>query len=606
MYRVVSLSFSLRVLTQSCLLVGLALLVPACGGKDDVKTVEGGVPVPPAATETSTVPDGLVLGEIVPDSLSVLRFMPEEAQIAFAQPDIPALRERLVPLMKALSPEDEVDDAIAEAVFELGDEIGIQAETYEELATALGVDPGAPIAAFVDFSRTAASAVKVAEEQEDSENEGAEMEEPEEPAWAVVLSLTDPEKARSQLERIAEADDELRALPQRTETVAGLTLSIRGDYAYFTTATHIVLGYQTVVAGAARRYNDSATFRYGTTECPARASDESVLLVYGNRITPFLDQVMPLLMDEADSVALPMLQAQMEQYKGMFADGVDEDPMVGTFSWVDKTVELLWRVDVEKNPGMKEAVGEAQPLRLARYVPDDTLALLSFRFNDVFKEQLMRDIVPAAAEAGGSNELAMASQIIPQFGDELTVAVTDVVDGSIGAYLLLGLARPEATQGLLQMFVTMEGVMEHKGFTINTVPVPAPVPLYMSFLEDFALAGSSLEGMKAVIDNHVDKKLSGAFAKMTPPLDMSVPRYQAITLDTQGLHDAVSATVASMGGDMGDSGEVIEGVVKAIRTVRSVSELDGHWIVGRMSIFLNDLDAIEAVEGEEAAPAETL
>ncbi len=599
-------SLPFRTLMQACLLLGLAVSFSACGGKDEVKSVDGGVPTPPPAKETSTIPEGMTLGEIVPESLDVLAFMPEEAQIAFAQPAIPQWRDRVLPLMKAFSPEDEAEEAMAEAIFELGDEIGIQAETYEELTAALGVDPLSPIAVFVDFSRSVGSTAAMTTGSEESDDDTDEVEDPEEPAWATVLGLTDLEKARNELERIIQADDELRALDESTETIAGLTLSVRGEYAYFTTATHMVLGYHNLVAGAARRYNAPAKFRYGTTECPAKAADESVLLVYGNRITPFMEQVVPALMDDSDDMALPMIQAQMEQYKGMFSDGAEEDPMVGTLSWVDDTVELLWRVDVEKNPGMMEAVGEAQPLRLARYVPDNTLALLSFRFNDVFKAQLMEDIVPAAAEAGGGNELAIASQVIPQLGDELTVAVTDVVDGTIGAYILLGLARAEATQGLLQMFVPMEGVMEHKGFTINTVAVPAPVPLYMSFVDDFAVAASSLEGMKTVIDNHVDKKLSGAYAKMTPPFDMSVPRYQAVTLNTQGLHEAVSATVASMGGDMGDSGEMVEGVVKALREVRSVSELDGHWLVGRVSLFLNDLESIEKSVAEEAAPAEAL
>jgi len=599
-------SLPFRTLMQACLLLGLAVSFSACGGKDDVKLVDGGVPTPPPAKETSTVPEGMTLGEVVPESLGVLAFMPEEAQIAFAQPAIPQWRDRVLPLIKAFSPEDEAEEAMAEAIFDLGDEIGIQAETYEELTAALGVDPLSPIAVFVDFSRSVGSTAAMTTESEDSDEDTEKVEGSEEPAWAAVLGLTDPEKARGELERIAKADEELQSLPESTETVAGLTLSVRGEYAYFTTATHMVLGYHNLVAGAARRYNAPAKFRYGTTECPAKAADESVLLIYGNRITPFMEQVVPALMDDSDDMALPMIQAQMEQYKGMFSDGAEEDPMVGTLSWVDDTVELLWRVDVEKNPGMMEAVGEAQPLRLARYVPDNTLALLSFRFNDVFKAQLMEDIVPAAAEAGGGNELAIAGQVIPQLGDELTVAVTDVVDGTIGAYILLGLARAEATQGLLQMFVPMEGVMEHKGFTINTVAVPAPVPLYMSFVDDFAVAASSLEGMKTVIDNHVDKKLSGAYAKMTPPFDMSVPRYQAVTLNTQGLHEAVSATVASMGGDMGDSGEMVEGVVKALREVRSVSELNGHWLVGRVSLFLNDLESIEESVAEEAAPAEAL
>ena len=619
---------SLKSLLLPVLVLGLAFFLNACGGEEEptpeslVKNTPPTESTPPVAEEEVAPPPGLKMGEHVPDTLSVLRFMPEEAQVALGLPSIPGMRDKALPLLRLLDSEEDIDEAMAEAIFDLGDELGVQAETYEELAAALGVDAQAPLGLFLDITRTVTSAIAAKEAEEalpkekasdtpDSTSEqavtpsdGVEaneslpemptyLEKSEEPAWVAVLGLADPAKARAALERIADDDKELSSLPKSTETVDGMKLSVRGPYAFFTTDTHLLFGDLELIKGAVRRIKNPATFRYGTVECPATASDEVALLIYGNRFLPLLDKALPLMQHDIDDSMLPYIQSQIDLYKGLFAQGEQEDPIVATLSWVEDRLEMLSRIDTKANPGILKVVGEAQPLRLARYLPENTLAMLSLRFNEVFKKQIMESVLPAV-QAGGGADVSMAAQIIPQLGDELTLGITDLEEGMAGIYLMLGLAQPEATKGILQMFLPMEGGVEHKGYTINSVPIPAPISLHLSFVDDFILAGTSEEGLKAIIDHHVAKEASGLFAAMEPPFDIDLPRYQALNFSTALLGDALESTANSFGGDIEDAESITNLIIAILRELRAAKELNGGWMNGRMTLYFNDLEAAAA------------
>ncbi len=636
-----SISFSrlsyLKPALMALFMVTVALFLNACGGEEDEPTTELAETlseealVAPAAVEDIAPPAGLEMGEVVPVTLSALQFMPAEAQIAVAVPPVPGMRDKLLPLLYALASEEEIDEAMAEGFFGLSDGIGVQAESYEELAAALGVEAQLPIAVFFDFSETVASAVaaKAAHDAAqpdapeagdlapdsalaqgappeaglDSETadstpypsgiEGMDyFEDAEEPDWVAVLGLADPAKARAELERIISEEEDLASLPESAETVEGMALTVRGDYAYFMTETNLVLGDLDLVRSTAGRVANPASFRYGTVECPATAADEAVTLIYGSRYLPLLDQALPILMDGVDPSALPMVQSQIDLYKGMFAEGEDEDPIVGTLSYVDDLMEVLVRADTVANPGIMTISGDALPLRLARYVPDNTLALSSFRFNDVLKDLIAQSMLPAI-QAGSPVDVSMAAQIIPQLGDELTIAMTDVgEDGTTGLYILLGLAQPQATQGLLQMFVPMENGMEYEGFTINAIPAPSPIPLYLSFVDDFAIIGTSEVGMKAIIDQHIASGVSGAFAKMVPPYDIDIPRYQAFTFNTQVLGTPLTTLMESLGASTDNADRELNQIEQVVREVRAGKELQDGWVTGRFGIYLNDLSQI--------------
>src|SRR5690606_3848173 len=92
-------------------------------------------------------------------TLPALAFMPAEAQVALAIPSPSVLIGEALPLAKALAePERDIDTELKEAIQDLAGELGVEADSYEALAAALGVNPTAPIAAFADFRKMVASA----------------------------------------------------------------------------------------------------------------------------------------------------------------------------------------------------------------------------------------------------------------------------------------------------------------------------------------------------------------------------------------------------------------------------------------------------------------
>lgn len=633
----------LCLLLAPALIFSAATMITGCGGEEEAPPVENpsAVPEQPVEPTVPAKPAGPPMAETVPSTLPALAFMPAEAQIAIALPALPGMRDSLLPLVKALSePDRDIDAELREAVSNIAGEIGVQADSYEALAAALGVDPTAPIAAFVDFSKTVASAAASkakydAAQKERKEKEAAEQaaqvaqsgaapqgsepspEEAEgeptfepnhfdgadEPAWVVVLGVTDPAKARTEMERIVAADGKLSELPSGTEDVEGITITTRDIWGYFTTDKQVVFGNLELLRGAVKRVKDPATFRYGTIECPPKVADEAVTLLYGSRFMPMLESALPLM--GVKDEALPQLEAQIAKYKAMFTSESD-DPMVFTASMAGGQLEFNTRMDSATHAGLLDETGQPTPLRLARYLPENTLALISLRLSDELKKQFVDQIMPAVSASGNSDAAAqagMATQIINQLGDEITLGVTGAQAGFPTAYVMIGLSQPEATQGLLQMFVPMPDSVDYEGFKIGKLPLFPGLEVNLSFVDNILLASTSEDGVKAVIDLHKAQKTSALFSSMEPPLDIEKPVYQTIVLNTALIEQGMG--VASMlpiaGAADADPGLVR--VTNAIREIRAVGNLEGTWLTTNLTVYLKDLEAAIAASKAAAAAA---
>jgi hypothetical protein len=421
----------------------------------------------------------------------------------------------------------------------------------------------------------------------------------EEPSWMAVATISDAEKAVAALQRIAEDDAATRDASPGTEEVEGVTLNTRGNYGYFTVRNRIAFGELKLLRGAAARVKTPATLRYGTVECLATEPDEVVALVYGGRLLPLMESVLPVLGANPDQAALAA--AQFKSYEKMF-DQDDDDPIVATLAHSGDRLAFEVRADTATHPGMLEITGPARPLRLAALLPETTEAMLSFRFNDEFKAQLMNEVVPAVQASGDPDvvmQVAMASQFLNQLGDEATIGIAGL-DGSLPeVYLMLGLAEPEATQGVLQMFLPMSPFGDESGVSINKVDTPenAP-PIYLSFLSDFALACTSEFGIRSVIKQHASNTPSGFFALLQPPFDNSVPRYQAAIIKSRIVQTLLSA--AAMFSGEAPPAEEFMPIVTAVRELRTGKTMSGTWMTGHLTVYLGDLEAAAALRASAA------
>lgn len=609
------------------------VLVSGCGSEEEEpETTSQGAPTPAPLPDgepgtPDTAPPGVAMGETVPETLAVLQYMPEGAQVAFAIPPVPGLIDDAAELGHAMAPpEADVDADIDEFFAGLGEKLGVEAGDYETLADALGLDMASPLALFADFSGVVATAAAREAEAESAvedpaaltddsgapreapelmeklEGRAAEvMEDVEQPAWVAVAGVADAEKAIAALQRVAGENEALRSASAGTETVGGVEIVTRGGYGYFLAGRHLAFGDLHLLRGAAERVGQPAAIRYGTVEAPAAESDEIVTLVYGGRFLPIMEEALPLMGVSAQQTMLAT--AQLKMYEAMFSED-DDDPIIGTLACDRERLEMRWRVDTATHPGILEYAGPAHPLRLARYLPESTLAMLSFRFNDEYKAQIMNDVMPAVS-ASGDADMAMqtvfATQFLSQLGDEATIGVAEGAGPLPELYVLLGMADPASTRGVLEAFLPMASAGDHEGTPIQEVETPLGMPAYLSFLDDFALASTSEDGIRAVISRYKAGELSGLFASLDPPFDIEQPRYQATIIQTR-IAEKLLGAAAVFSADTPDTAEFAP-LLTALRELRTGKMIVDGWLTGHMTLYFGDLEqAAELRAAISAAP----
>ncbi|NJL72496.1 MAG: hypothetical protein HC888_13475 [Candidatus Competibacteraceae bacterium] len=140
---------------------------------------------------------------------------------------------------------------------------------------------------------------------------------------------------------------------------------------------------------------------------------------------------------------------------------------------------------------------------------------------------------------------------------------------------------------MLQMLVPMMPDDALADYGISSVAAPIPVPLSIA-RANMVLVSNNVDGMKKIIDLSRAKSTSGLFASLQPPLDPATPRYQALVLNTNLITDIVMPLMALAGGMDPEAQPIVDAVGKAVREVRMVSEMDGTWNKGVLTIDLKD------------------
>ncbi len=622
------------------LVLMLGLLLVGCGGGEEEVTQ----PAPaaaPAAEQTSAAPEAAAPKAVDapvepvavkeaptapatpvtdgPLTLDVLQWTPAQAQVAFAMPPVNGTIAKLLTLDERIEAVDlagELDKIVADLAEDADVE---EAKTLNDIAVAKGVNLDAPLALFLDFAPAmqsaldAAEAVKTAEAKKEATEETAEegaaeataekteeaeavsempeidMDDVDAPAFAVVFGVTDAAKAEAALKEIIATNEDLNSKAADSVTVGEITIQVYDTYGYFLANDKLTLGSLELVKGVAERVAAPVQFRYGTPECPATAKDEAVMLAFGERAMPLLKQVLPLL--EMDEGASAFMQAKVASLETMFDSADEEDPLVLTLSWKDNVIELKSRLDTAKHPKVLESTGEALPLELAQLLPESTLAFLSLRLTDEYKKQLTdvyMEAVPADMKAnpGFAQGMTMAKQVLTMLGKEITLGLSATEQGLPGISLLVDLANPEPTKGLLQMLVpTMPGETYNE-VEISSIAAPIPVALSLAFVGNSVMIGTNVDMMKGMIDKIKAGEKSKLFASLTPPLDPAVPRYSAFLLNTKLFSDVLVPLATMFGGLPEDAQPVIEQVTGVLDQVRTVSEMDGDWQTAKVSLYL--------------------
>lgn len=589
------------------LLLAATVVATGCGGSEEeavtpapettsaVSQVESaaGAVADGAAAAVDAVKEAVApLTGDAPATLHALQLLPVEAQAGVALPAVNGIVEKLLALdarIEAIDLKAELDKVVAD----LKQDANVpDAQSLNDIAVAKGLNLDAPMAVFADFSSTsesmaqAAAAAKAAgETAEPVENADIAP-----PAVALVLGVSDQAKAEAFIAELVALDSDLAGATVGTETVGDITIATRGDYAHFFTGDQLVVGVTSLVKGAAARVASPATFRYGTAECPPTAPDEVVAVAYGNRLLPLMKNLLSAAGD-MDPGAKALAAGQLAMAEQALASASD-DPMLINLALSEEAVNLTTRIDFASYPGMRDLSGEAAPLVLTQLLPADTLALVSLVLTDAFKNQVKTQILPAAQESitdpGMAQGMSMANQVLDMLGNEITIGLAPIPNDFPAAYIMLSLSNPEPTKGLLQMLVPMMPDESLKDYGISSVAAPIPVPLSIAFEGNMVLVSNNVDGMKKIIDLSRTQTTSGLFAALDPPMDPDTLRYQALVLNTKLITEIVMPLMSLAGGMDPKTQPVVDAVGGVVREVRMVSEMDGTWNKGVLTVDLKD------------------
>lgn len=547
--------------------------------------------------------------QAAPATSEALALMPKEAQVAIALPPIAESLQAYVEFAKKVAPNANIDAELAKVVADLAKDAKVEgAENLPDIFLARGLDPSQAIAVFLDFSKSVAEmgaaekggADETKEEASDVEADGthvgngksgekgndiAEMfggREPGEPAFALVAGVQDAAKVE---ELVTELAKEVPGLdPAKREEVeqGSLKVSVNGDYAHFTTDKKLVMGNKDLVLATAAQWEQERKIRYGTSEVPA-GENEIVALVYGDRLFPVVDKLIPSLKMDATTKAL--VSAQVAAYKDAMKSEGEEDPIYITHSVSAGRSDLAIKIDDTTHPGYRKVKGSAQPLRLAPLLPENTLAMLSLRFNEEAKKALAEQILPAIQQSG-EQAAVFAVPAIQMIGDEITIGIAAAENDFPSAFIMIALAEPDAAKGMLNMLVPSMPAEKYKDEEIKAIAAPIPVPVSMATPGDMVVVSNNIEGLKKIIDLKKDNAKTNMLQSLKDPMNPDTPRYQALVFKSQLLTDVVLPLSALGGGLPPDIAPAVNQGSAAVDEIRFVSEQRDNWTVSQLTVYL--------------------
>ena len=629
----------------AALLLAQPLLCTGCGGSQKQEPPPpAAAPTPPPAAKPAPVEKAAIAAPApapaekaapaaagAPVTLGVLKLAPESAMVTLALPPVTGLLDKAVALAKRLAPpEVNVDEQVAKKIAEMAQDVGVpNAKSLAEIARAKGFNADAPLAIFVDPTPSAASAktalaemktameaAKPAEPPKEAPKEGAPKEgaaaapapaapKPpdlsklaknlKEPAIGVVLGCADAAAAEATVKDILNGVGAGYVDPSKVETVdvggvpvkcydpQKLAYAIVGDKLV---ASNSLAMLKEILA----RVGSPAAIRYGSPDCTAEAPDDVVALTRMDKIAPLVKELLPSIA-AVQPKAGAMAPAQLDAINKILDAFAGDDPGVTTLTWTDKKVELGTRFDLSKHPAMAEMAGEAKPLRLAPMLPDNTLVMLTLRFNDKIKENFKNSWINALPpeikkDTGVAQAMTYINQVVEMLGDELTIGVASAVGGFPQLILMAGLGNPQQTKDMIQMLAPMTPSEPHAGVDVSLLAVPAPLPIYISFPGDTVVISNDLERMKGIIDMIQAKSGSKLFASLDPPIDAAVPRYGALLIKSNLVSDVVVPLAGLAGGIPSEMMMPINKVVDVLREVRGSKDMKGNWVESRLTLLL--------------------
>ena len=509
-----------------------------------------------------------------PETITVLKLMPEAAVIAVAIPSVEKTEKQIHALLKRGAPDGvDMDAEITVITSQMARSANaFEAKSVADITAIKGLDPDRPLAIFFGVTKEGAAPPpppgRLPFERQLLNYVGFNSLAP----MAVVL----PYKKRHDAEKfVAEWSGPGATKPtDLTEPKTTLHAKQDGSFAYFFTNDTLVAGTSVeLVQGVADRMKTPAAVHYGTPDCPADSSEEIVQLVRTDKLpdTPAIST--GSLMDATSNPR----GAATQLWNGWLTSHKSSEPMVITWSFKDDRLTARSRVETKPDAAAKPAPSVA--LAHLDALPKSTLGVWTMQITPQTREALKASGSTGLQQQGGA--VAQMGQsldkVVDLIGNEATIAVTGPGSDASKLALLIEFQDGETARQTLRSL----GFMPIKAETYNNVDIFSfvfpPVSFYYAVPKStFVLAGT-LDSVKTLVDTVSQGKPTSFASGLIPPLDTKAPRQQAFVAKRDLFTGAMLPALEGYGRITKDQAQYSAKVFENVRDARMTTNTVKDW-----------------------------
>lgn len=514
-----------------------------------------------------------------PTVLPVLQMQPPNTIAALGIPPLRDLPPGLLPALEKMVGEQTADEAGAAAqaiVRSLIERLEFDPDaTAEEAFASMGLAADRPLGIYITMDAAPAEGV--------TSKLGA----------ITVLPIADRDKAEATVRTVfAEffespnfSDDIAAESTPGAARIAEIegqpaAYGLRGDWL-------VVARDKESVVQALAQIDAPAAVRYGTAACPAYAPNEFASLIRMDRGAGMLAATLAAFTGEGTLPAF--IGSQTDALEGAFSS----DPLVLTLTMEDDAIALRARADLAEHEGARLALGRPQPLRLARYLPEETLGFFALRFNNQsrqFMGSVFETFFPGGDDEGSFGVMArdFFQQFLASVGDELTIGFTDIEDERPQGVAMLAV-RDMAQMQALAGVIPGQLVEMYNNVAIKRVGFVDDPPYFALGRNTFFLASDG-DMLKAALEDVLAEAPSGVFETFDPEIDPDQSRYAALFVKP-ALFETMGMKMLNIEGS-----EMLGQWASQIDAAQVTSNLEGTWLVSSLRLELNEAEETDSEE----------
>ncbi|MCC6797030.1 MAG: hypothetical protein IT366_18080 [Candidatus Hydrogenedentes bacterium] len=511
-----------------------------------------------------------------PDTIGVLKLMPESAVVAVAIPSVEKAEQQIQALLKRGAPEGvDMDAEITVVTSQMARSANaFEAKSVADIAAIKGLDPERPLAVFIGARK----------EGETPPSPPGQLEfERQILSYVGFNSIAPmvavfPYKKRQEAEKfVAEwSGPGATKATDLAEPKTTIQTKEDGSFAYLFTNDTLVAGTSVeMVQGVAERMKTPASVRYGTPECPADSADEIVQLVRTDKIPDTPSSSTASLVDAASNPRA----AAWQLWNGWIQSHDSSEPMVITWGFKDDHLTVRSRLLNAAQPDAAAKPASPAPLLHLNTLPKSTLGVWTMQITPQTRETLKTSGSAGLQQQGGA--VAQMGQsfdkIIDLVGNEATIAITGPGSDASKIALLVEFTDGDTARETLRSL----GFMPIKAETYNNVDIFSfvfpPVSVYYAVAKNTFVMAGTLDSVKMFIDAISQGKPTSFASSLNPPFDTATPRQQAFIAKRDLFTSAMLPALEGYGTVSKTQVDYTTKALEKVRDARMTTETMKDW-----------------------------